>query len=160
MQAPPPSDGGATDFFAEDEAPIFAEINVTPLTDVFLVLLIIFMVVASSAIDQKEQASRVEGRLSERALEVTTPQGSGSSSFVARDIVISVLPDGTLFVDEQEVALAELTGVLRQKRTESQSKRVIVRGDETAQYKLIIRVISAARSAGLQDVALATRPGG
>ena len=100
MQSPPPGDRPGPDFFADDDPQIFAEINVTPLTDVFLVLLIIFMVVASSAIDQKEQASRVKGRLAERALEVTTPQGSGSSTFVARDLVISVLPDGTLFLDD------------------------------------------------------------
>ena len=58
------------------------------------------------------------------------------------------------------MTLGGLTEALRRKKEDSLAQRVVVRGDETAQYKLIITVISAARAAGLDDVALATRPGG
>lgn len=153
MQGPPSSDPGDTD----DEAPIFAEINVTPLTDVFLVLLIIFMVVASSMVEAERQATAAKGLLSERALQVQTPQGTGDAPLVPKDIVISVLPDGTIFIEDEQITIAALDGKLAEVKRGAASTRVVIRGDQAATYDLIMQVISKARTAGLTDVALASR---
>src|SRR5687768_17349859 len=103
MRSPSSSD------FADDDggaAEILAEINITPLTDVFIVLLIIFMVVASSEVGRQatdgaeENEARTEdftGKLAERAFEIQTPEGTGSAEIVKKDVVVSVHPDGTLF---------------------------------------------------------------
>ncbi|MES2641515.1 MAG: biopolymer transporter ExbD [Myxococcota bacterium] len=140
----------------EDDA-IFAEINITPLTDVFLVLLIIFMVVSSSMVEAEKQAAAAKGLLSERALQVQTPQGTGETPLVPKDIVISVLPDGTLFVEDDQITIDQLDGKLGEIKRGAASTRVVIRGDQTATYELIMKVISKAREAGLTDVALASR---
>jgi biopolymer transport protein ExbD len=154
MQAAPSGNG---DEAGDDEAPIFAEINITPLTDVFLVLLIIFMVVSSSMVEAEKQAAATKGLLSERALQVMTPQGTGDTPLVPKDIVISVLPDGTLFVETDQVTIDGLDAKLAEIKRGAASTRVVIRGDQAATYDLIMKVISKARDAGLSDVALASR---
>jgi len=153
MQGAPRDNGGDIE---EDDA-IFAEINITPLTDVFLVLLIIFMVVSSSMVEAERQAAAAKELLSERALQVQTPQGTGETPLVPKDIVISVLPDGTLFVEDDQITLEQLDGKLAEIKRGAASTRVVIRGDQTATYELIMKVISKAREAGLTDVALASR---
>ncbi|MBN1336354.1 MAG: biopolymer transporter ExbD [Deltaproteobacteria bacterium] len=145
----------------EDDPAILSEINVTPLTDVFLVLLIIFMVGASTAVDlERRNAALTKGRLHERALQVTTPEGAGDQALIPKDIVVSILPDGTLFVNAEQVPYDALRDRLRAEKESSLSARVVVRGDEAASYRLIMDAINAARSVGLKDVALSTRTGG
>lgn len=141
----------------EEDAPILSEINITPLTDVFLVLLIIFMVVASSVVDMERKAAAAQGRLPERALQVQTPEGTGDSALIPKDLVVSVLPDGTLYLDADPVKLDELDSRFREVRAKGLSTRVVVRGDENVSYKTIMTVISKARGAGLKEVALSTR---
>ena len=153
MQGAPRDNGGDV----EDDDAIFAEINITPLTDVFLVLLIIFMVVSSSMVEAERQAAAAKELLSERALQVQTPQGTGETPLVPKDIVISVLPDGTLFVEDDQITLEQLDGKLAEIKRGAASTRVVIRGDQTATYELIMKVISKAREAGLTDVALASR---
>ena len=153
MQVGPASDDGDEKI----EAPIFAEINITPLTDVFLVLLIIFMVVASSMVESEKQAAAAKGLLAERALQVQTPEGTGDSALVPKDIVISVLPDGTLFIEDAQIRIEDLDSKLAEVKRGAASTRVVIRGDQDATYELIMKVISKARNAGLTDVALASR---
>lgn len=152
MQAAPQGKGEEE----EDDA-IFAEINITPLTDVFLVLLIIFMVVSSSMVEAEREAAAAKELLSERAMQIQTPQGTGETPLVPKDIVISVAPDGTLFVEEEQVRVEDLDAKLAEIKRGATSTRVVIRGDQTATYELIMKVISKARDAGLTDVALASR---
>jgi biopolymer transport protein ExbD len=152
MQAAPQGKGDEE----EDDA-IFAEINITPLTDVFLVLLIIFMVVSSSMVEAEREAAAAKELLSERAMQIQTPQGTGETPLVPKDIVISVAPDGTLFVEEEQVRVEDLDAKLAEIKRGATSTRVVIRGDQTATYELIMKVISKARDAGLTDVALASR---
>lgn len=153
MQAAPTGSDGEN-----DDVAIFTEINITPLTDVFLVLLIIFMVVASSVIEVERSSAATKGLLSERALQIQTPQGSGDTALVPKDIVISVKADGTLFVESEELNLDTLQAKLSEMKKGSTSTRVVIRGDEAASYQTVMQVIAKARSAGLSDVALASRP--
>ncbi len=157
MQGPPDPDRD----LVEDDPAILSEINVTPLTDVFLVLLIIFMVGASTAVDlERRNAALTKGRLHERALQVTTPEGSGDQQLIPKDVVISVLPDGSVFVNAEQTTFEGLADRLRVERDAAVNPRVVVRGDEAASYRLIMDAINAARQVGIQDVALSTRTGG
>lgn len=149
--APQSSDGG------EDDDAIFTEINITPLTDIFLVLLIIFMVVSSSMVEAEKASSQTKGLQSERALQVQTPQGTGDSTLVPKDVVVSILPDGTLFVDSDEVTMDSLSEKLGVIKSAGSVTRVVIRGDEAATYDLIMKVIGKCRTAGLTDIALASR---
>lgn len=153
MQGPPSADAGG-----DDDAGMFAEINITPLTDVFLVLLIIFMVVSSSMVEAEKQTAAAKGLLSERALAVTTPEGTGDSPLVPKDIVISVMPDGTLFIEADQVTLDTLDDKLLEEKRNAGAARVVIRGDQRATYELIMQVIARARKVGLTDIALSSRP--
>ena len=158
MQTPSADDGADRD--EDDEPNILAEINITPLTDVFLVLLIIFMVGASISVDaQKEEAAKGPSSedAAERGLQIKTPEGTGSELLVPKDVVISVLPDGGVYVDDEQVPIDQLSGRLREVASGQSSARVVIRGDEAASYRLIMDVISKARGVGLTDVALSTR---
>jgi len=151
VQAPPGAEG-----FEHDAGGIFAEINITPLTDVFLVLLIILMVVSSSVIEEEKQAAYEKGLLAERALQVMTPEGAGSSDIVPDDVVVSVLPDGTVFVENDEVPASELDARFTE-LGRTGSVRVVLRGDQTASYLAIMDVLGRLSRAGLTNIALASR---
>ena len=153
MQGTPQESDGVED----DDAAIFAEINITPLTDVFIVLLIIFMVVSSTAVEAEQQKAKQEDVVSERALQVQTPLGTGDTPLVPKDVIISVLPDGTLFVEDEQLTIEQLPAKLETVKRGATSTRVVIRGDHEARYDLVMKVITAARAAGLTDVALANR---
>jgi len=154
MQSGPQPTPDDTD---DDAGGMFSDINVTPLTDVFLVLLIIFMVVSSSMVEAEKQATQAKNLLSERALTVMTPQGTGDSPLIPKDIVISVSPDGTIFLEGDTFPIADLKTKLEAVQKGAAGTRVVVRGDQEAQYKLVWQVIRAAQAAGFEDVALASR---
>ncbi|MEL6343924.1 MAG: biopolymer transporter ExbD [Myxococcota bacterium] len=151
MQAAPGGDGG------DGEEAIFTEINITPLTDVFLVLLIILMVVSTSVIEDEKEKAYEKGLLAERALQVMTPSDAGDQDLVPEDVVISVLPDGTIFIENDEVPRDQLDARLAQLKADNPATRVVLRGDQTASYQLVMDVISACSKSGLNNIALASR---
>lgn len=156
MQAAPSSDIGEDD----DEGGIFAEINITPLTDVFMVLLIIMMVVSSSIVESEKDAAYEKGLLAERALQVMTPEaGAGDSELVAEDVALSVLPDRSVFIDDEAVPLEALDARLRAIAEKDPRTRIVLRGDKGASYEVIMDIIARLNSAGLRNIALASRQG-
>ena len=154
MQGPPQADGSE-----EDDAGLFAEINITPLTDVFLVLLIILMVVSSSMIEDEKESAYTKGLLAERALQVMTPQGGGETALVPEDVTISVLPDRTLYVENDLVSAADLDARLAALQAANPTTRIVIRGDQAATYDVVMAVITACTRNGLQNIALASRDG-
>jgi biopolymer transport protein ExbD len=155
MHGPPE----ATEPESDESSAYFTEINVTPLTDVFLVLLIIFMVVASASVEAER--SNAENQASERmpderALRVQTPQGASDGAIMSKNIVVNVLPDGTIDLDGEIVTVGTI-GAKLNAMDDTRSDQVVIRGDKSAQYELIVNVLSAVRTAGFTRVALATR---
>lgn len=125
-----------------------AEINVTPLVDVMLVLLVIFMVTApilQTGIDvnlPRTRESRVEQPKS-------------------RAVVISIDKDGNIFLSTQaqasQVNVADLPTLLKDKLGQSGERKIYVRGDGETPYRLIAYVLDLAKQAGA-DVSLVTEP--
>jgi biopolymer transport protein ExbD len=126
---------------------IIAEINITPLTDVMLVLLIIFMVTATFFV-------------TEPAMEVDLPPAVSSERATRGngEITVIVNREGHLFVEGQSVSADRLTQALMDaaRRVESDRKLVVVRGDREAAYGQIIWIMDSARLVGLRHVSLAT----
>jgi biopolymer transport protein ExbD len=126
---------------------IIAEINITPLTDVMLVLLIIFMVTATFFV-------------TEPAMEVDLPPAVTSERATRGngEITVIVNRDGELFVDEQPVPVERLTQALMEaaRKLNADQKLVVVRGDREAAYGQIIWIMDSARLVGLRHVSLAT----
>ena len=131
----------------DSNATIISEINITPLTDVMLVLLIIFMVTATFFV-------------AEPAMQVQLPPAV-SSQLVTKgngEITVIVNRNGDLFVDEQPVSAERLTEALMEaaRKIEADRKVVVVRGDREASYGQIIWIMDSARLVGLRNVSLST----
>jgi len=122
---------------------IIAEINITPLTDVFLVLLIIFMVTTSVIQSQGKQVD-----LPQAAVADTTPSG----------VTVTVTDAGEIEVDGAVVSIDRLQGVLEARLGESREKLVILRGDRKVLLGQAVNILDVAQQAGAQGIALATRP--
>jgi biopolymer transport protein ExbD len=131
---------------ADDENPddgVVAEINITPLTDVFLVLLIIFMVTTSVVANQSKQVDLPGAEVSE-----TTPQG----------VTVTVLQDGSMLVNDQETSEAQLFAVLEKALADTREKLVILKGDKNVLLGKAVNILDVAQQAGATGIALATRP--
>jgi len=152
MQAGP-SGGGEE----EEDDGIFAEINITPLTDVFMVLLIIMMVVSSAVVEEEKEAAYEKAQLAERAMQIMTPDGVGDSDVVPDDVVVTVTPDRVVFVNDKEVPTADLDASFRAIAAKDPRTRIILRGDKSADYEVIMDVITRLNGAGLGNIALASR---
>jgi len=134
-----PSDEGGGD------QNIVAEINITPLTDVFLVLLIIFMVTTSVISSQSKNVDLPGAEVSD-----TTPQG----------VTVTVMPGGEMYVNDDLVAQAQLFEVLEAALADAREKVVILRGDKEVLLGQAVNILDVAQRAGAQGIALATRPPG
>ncbi len=142
---------GTTKEAEEGVDPIFAEINITPLTDIFLVLLIIFMV--TSSLIAADEASR-------SGLRINLPKGATREiSQSARDISITITDKGKIVVDGKEVAADTLKAIFDAARVRDPDTQVMVHADEETHYGKVVAVMELAKAAGLKHLGMATRRG-
>ncbi len=121
---------------------IFGEINITPLTDIFLVLLIIFMVGAAVAI--------------ESAAHVGLPQAKAAEASQPPDnVVVELTSERRILVDQQEVGLNDLEPVLRKAMEKSHGKTVIFKGDPKIILGDMVIILDIAKRAGAQQLGVA-----
>ena len=120
-----------------------SEINVTPLVDVCLVLLIIFMVVLPTIVN---------------GVPVELPETSKQASVEERALPITVKEDGTVYIDTLVIRRDELPSTLRKLRETAASRPIAVRADKRVVYGEVAGVLGACRDAGWSDVALVTTP--
>jgi biopolymer transport protein ExbD len=122
---------------------IVAEINVTPLTDVFLVLLIIFMVATSAAVQSASQVQLPKAKAE------NDPAAAITMSFGAdREIAVAGRSVGT--------GDAEIVAALRDALDANESKAVVLAGDQQASLNDVVRLLGLAKQAGASSFALAT----
>ena len=117
-----------------------AEINVTPLVDVMLVLLIVFMVAAP---------------LMTSGVNVDLPKTSAAPlSQDSEPLTVTVNAAGKIFVQESETTLPELTVKLQALAQNKSDRRIFVRGDKTIPYGTIMEVMATITQGGFTKVAL------
>jgi biopolymer transport protein ExbD len=129
----------------EDEA-IVAEINITPLTDIFLVLLIIFMISSSAML--------------ESGMNVKLPSAKTSSlsqTENGKPIYVTVSKEGGILVNELAATEASLAQILKEALDKTDNKAVVIRGDEGIILGKAVQVMDAARNAGAEKIAIATQ---
>ena len=119
---------------------IVAEINITPLTDIFLVLLIIFMVTSSAMVESGPSVNLPE---------------AGETSTEAKGVTVTVDETESLFVDGAPTTRETLTATLQQAIARSESKRVVLQGDRTVILADVVYILDEARRAGASEVAIA-----
>ena len=122
---------------------IVAEINVTPLTDVFLVLLIIFMITTSAMVKP--------------AADVDLPKAE-SNEEQTRGVMVTMTPSHEIYVNERPVAAddATLASVLRDALGRTEDKVVVLAGDRQVVLGEVVRVLGLAKEAGAKGFALAS----
>jgi biopolymer transport protein ExbD len=122
---------------------VVAEINITPLTDVFLVLLVIFMVTTSVVANQSKNIDLPGAEVSDN-----TPQG----------VTVEVTPDGAIAVNDVSVRVEDLRQALSTALESSRDKIVILRGDKSVLLGQAVNILDLAQQAGATGIALATKP--
>jgi biopolymer transport protein ExbD len=146
-------DDGSADADSEGEGKesIVAEINITPLTDVFLVLLIIFMV-TSTAIVESEVASRT-------GVKVALPKSNAAGAVTKRrtDPVLTVTKSNEIYLMNRKVDPANLEEEIRKALTEVESETLLLRGDKSVFLGAAVDLMAVAKKAGAKNIAILTQ---
>ena len=135
----------------EGREAIVAEINITPLTDVFLVLLIIFMV-TSTAIVESEVASRT-------GVKVALPKANAAGAVTKRrtDPVLTVTKNNELFIFNRKIDPAHLEEEIHKALTEVDSETLLLRGDKSVFLGAAVDLMAIAKKAGAKNIAILTQ---
>ena len=123
-----------------------SNINVTPMVDVMLVLLIIFMVITPML------QNKVSVDMAKVDNTTNMPDADKEDA-----IVVAITRDGGVFLGQNKVAVTELGGLVREKLSDKPSKTIFVRADARAQFRAVEDAIDAVRTAGVDDVGLLTQ---
>lgn len=139
------------DHDGEGKESIVAEINITPLTDVFLVLLIIFMV-TSTAIVESEVASRT-------GVKVALPKANAAGAVTKRrtDPVLTVTKNNDIYLMNRKVDPANLEAEIRKALTEVDSETLLLRGDKSVFLGAAVDLMAVAKKAGAKNIAILTQ---
>ena len=132
---------------------VVAEINITPLTDVFLVLLIIFMV-TSTAMVESEVASR-------SGMKVVLPKANAAGPVSQRrsDPVLTVTKVGELYLGSHKIDPGNLEADIRKALADVGSETLLIRGDKNVLLGSAVDIMSTAKKAGATHIAILTAPG-
>jgi biopolymer transport protein TolR len=119
-----------------------SDINVTPMVDVMLVLLVVFMVAAP---------------LMTMGVPVDLPQTQAQAMPLERKpITVTVTPDGAISIDSEPVTLLTLVPAVAALAVDGTDERLYVRGDATAAYGAVMEVMGALSAAGYGQIGLIT----
>lgn len=128
---------------SETDKELMAEINITPFTDVLLVLLIIFMIAATAII--------------QNGFNINLPKNVAPTAINENDtnIVVSIGKDNQIHVGSSMVAQSDLAAFLTRLKENKNTDKVIVVADPEVKYSDVIAIMDAAKAAGLNSIALA-----
>jgi biopolymer transport protein ExbD len=132
-------------FGTQDEPDeVMNEINMTPLVDVMLVLLIIFIITVP---------------VMKHAVKIDLPRASSErEQTLPENILLSVTADGGYYWNGQRIDDAELKPRLAAEAARDPQPELHIRGDKAARYERIAQAMSAARAAGVRKIGFVTEP--
>ena len=123
---------------------MFTEINITPLTDIFLVLLIIMMVVAPTfqSVDNS----------------ITVPEINSGVAIEQKNATISVTASGKMYLNDKAISPDSLASALEELKPTLQKKEVVVKADEKVKSSEIMKIMDAAEVAQYKKLTIAGEP--
>ncbi len=126
-----------------DDSDIVSDINMTPLIDIMLVLLIIFMVTSSAAI--------------ESGLDINVPEINTVSEKTDATLIISLTKTGEVFLQGQPVKAENLQEELKAQLVKLKTDSVILEGDGESSLSRTVEIMDLARSAGAKNFSIAAK---
>jgi biopolymer transport protein TolR len=120
-----------------------ADINITPMVDVVLVLLIIFMVTAP---------------VLQSGIEVNVPKTRSVKEITQERLVISINKEQRVFLGNDPININEIGEKLRQKIRDPRNQSIFVRADEDVPFGAFATVMDAVKSSGISNVSIVTQP--
>jgi biopolymer transport protein ExbD len=120
-----------------------AEINVTNLVDVVLVLLIIFMIAAP---------------MIQSGVDIQLPKSSESPRDVSTGIVVSITKDKVVLIDNYKVPINDFEARLKTIREVKKYRPIYIRADERVPYGLVMEIMAKIKKLGIENVGLVTEP--
>lgn len=134
----------AVDSSSQRDGTAISQINVTPLVDVMLVLLVIFMVTAP---------------IIQQGVQVNLPQAkAGAIPGKEEQLVVAIARNGRIYLNDNPMTLSELGQKLRAIRQTQQNKEVYLRADQDVRYGVVIKAIAEIKQAGIEKLGMVTRP--
>ena len=134
----------AMDTASSRDSTTISQINVTPLVDVMLVLLVIFMVTAP---------------IIQQGVQVNLPQAKAAAIPGTDELlVVSIAKNGKIYLNDNVMTLDELGAKMRAIRSNLADKQVYVRADQDVRYGLVMQTIAELKQAGIDRVGMVTRP--
>ena len=133
---------------------VFSDINITPLTDIFLVLLIIFMVTSTALVEAGQGGAGAGVR-------VDLPKGSSKELHIAaQDFPVAILADGRTVIEGKVVDAQQLRERFEKLHKDSPDAQVIIQADTGTHHGKVVEVMEIAKSVGLERLAIATEAEG
>ena len=132
-----------TGFDKEDLQAPLSEINMIPLVDIMLVLLVIFLITAP---------------IITSSIKLNLPKDSGISTQEKNPITISITKNGDYFLEEQSFLIADLENHLREISQENIDSQINIRADRAVQFANVSQVLSIAQKLGLKNIGFITEP--
>lgn len=134
----------AIDASSQRDATTISQINVTPLVDVMLVLLVIFMVTAP---------------IIQQGVQVNLPQAkAGAIAGSDELLVVTIARNGRIYLNDNPMTPAELASKLRAVRKLQADKQVYLRADQDVRYGVVMKTIAEIKQAGIERLGMVTRP--
>ena len=119
-------------------------LDLTPLIDVVLMLVIFFMLTTTFVLSS--------------GIKVDLPQGGSKRQVHENDAVVIVTADGSIYYDDERVALEALQAALRQRYQQQPGVRIIIKADTHAEHGWVVAVMDMAKAIGIARLAIATTP--
>ena len=120
-----------------------SEINIIPLVDVILVLLLIFMLTAP---------------LMHRGIDVNLPRSAAKPTAVEERMVLTLTKDQTVFLNDKPVPMAALDARLRDLMKDRSDKTLYLKADQGLQYGFVVETMDRLRRAGVEKLGMVTEP--
>lgn len=123
---------------------ILSEINVTPLVDVMLVLLVVFMITAP---------------MMQQGIDIQLPKTAASGIETKTEpLIVTIKANQVVMIGETKIALASLRGKIKGIFKTRTDKQVYLRADKKVDYGTVAEVIADIKAAGIQNIGLVTLP--